>query len=138
VLLSVLLLVLAACGGGSGSQDSGSGPIVLGQIASLTGNYTPLGTNDQKGAAQAVEEINAAGGVLGRQLQIVVRDDKTQPDQAVIAFNDLAGQNVAAVIGSPFSNSTWRSSRSRNATRSLTSRPQRRTSRSSRCASTRS
>jgi len=55
VLLSVLLLVLAACGGGSGSQDSGSGPIVLGQIASLTGNYTPLGTNDQKGAAQAVE-----------------------------------------------------------------------------------
>ncbi|MBV9920174.1 MAG: ABC transporter substrate-binding protein, partial [Pseudonocardia sp.] len=66
VLLSVLLLVLAACGGGSGNQDSGSGPIVLGQIASLTGNYTPLGTNDQKGAAQAVDEINAAGGVLGR------------------------------------------------------------------------
>jgi branched-chain amino acid transport system substrate-binding protein len=106
VILPVLMLVLAACGGGSASQEAGSGPIVLGQIASLTGNYTPLGTNDQKGAAQAVDEINAAGGVLGRQLQIVVRDDKTQPDQAVIAFNDFAGQEVAAVIGSPFSNSS--------------------------------
>jgi branched-chain amino acid transport system substrate-binding protein len=108
-LLAVLALLLAACGGGSGGQggEGGSGPILLGQIASLTGNYTPLGTNDEKGAAQAVEEINAAGGVLGgRQLQITVRDDQTQPDQAVIAFNDLVGQGAAAVVGSSFSNSS--------------------------------
>jgi branched-chain amino acid transport system substrate-binding protein len=108
-VLAVLALLLAACGGGAGGEGSGggTGPVQLGQIASLTGNYTPLGTNDEKGAAQAVEEINAAGGVLGgRQLQITVRDDQTQPDQAVIAFNDLVGQGVAAVVGSSFSNSS--------------------------------
>ncbi|OLT04054.1 hypothetical protein BJF90_24480 [Pseudonocardia sp. CNS-004] len=105
-LVAVLALFLAACGGGE-SGGGGDGPIQLGQIASLTGNYTPLGTNDEKGAAQAVEEINAAGGVLGgRQLQITVRDDKTQPDQAVIAYNDLVDQGVAAVVGSSFSNSS--------------------------------
>lgn len=105
-LVAVLALFLAACGGGE-SGGVGDGPIQLGQIASLTGNYTPLGTNDEKGAAQAVEEINAAGGVLGgRQLQITVRDDKTQPDQAVIAYNDLVDQGAAAVVGSSFSNSS--------------------------------
>jgi branched-chain amino acid transport system substrate-binding protein len=112
-MAGVLLLALAACGGSSGSGGSaGSGggstdPILLGQIASLTGNYTPLGTNDKLGAAQAVAEINDAGGVLGgRKLQIQVTDDKTQPDQAVIAFNDLVGRDVAAVVGSSFSNSS--------------------------------
>lgn len=105
-------LVLAACGGGGGSSGSsggggGSGPIVIGQIASLTGNYTPLGTNDKLGAQQAVDEINKAGGLLGgRKLQIQLQDDKTQPDQAVIAFNDLVGKNVVAVVGSSFSNSS--------------------------------
>lgn len=92
----------------AGAPAAASGePVKLGQIASLTGNYTPLGTNDKLGAAQAVAEINAAGGVLGgRPLEITVKDDKTSPDQAVIAFNDLAGSGVAAVVGSSFSNSS--------------------------------
>lgn len=113
-MAGVLMLGLAACGGGSGETggSGGSGgnsaePILLGQIASLTGNYTPLGTNDKLGAAQAIAEINDAGGVLdGRKLEIKVADDKTQPDQAVIAFNDLASQGVVAFVGSSFSNSS--------------------------------
>ncbi|MGH3504079.1 MAG: ABC transporter substrate-binding protein [Nocardioidaceae bacterium] len=103
--VSVALLTLTACGG-SGSAD-GSGSIEIGQIASLTGNYTPLGTNDKLGAAQAVKEINDSGGLLdGRSLKVVVKDDKTEPDQAVIAFNDLASSGVVAVVGSSFSNSS--------------------------------
>ncbi|HYH30939.1 MAG TPA: ABC transporter substrate-binding protein [Pseudonocardia sp.] len=106
--LAVLALAVAGCGDGSGGGQGGeTGPIVLGQIASLTGNYRPLGTNDEFGAAQAVQEINDAGGLLGgRPLEIVVRDDQTRPEQAVIAFNDLAGQEVSAVVGSSFSNSS--------------------------------
>ncbi|MGH3443864.1 MAG: ABC transporter substrate-binding protein, partial [Nocardioidaceae bacterium] len=110
-LLGALPLVLTGCGsgsgGGSGGSGQGSGPIMIGQIASLTGNYTPLGTNDKLGAAQAVKEINAAGGLLGgRKLKVVVEDDKTEPDQAVIAFNDLVSKGAAAVVGSSFSNSS--------------------------------
>ncbi len=100
------LLTLAACGGGSGG-DEGSSPVKIGQIASLTGNYTPLGQNDKLGAAQAVKEINDAGGVLdGRQLQITVKDDKTDPNQAVIAYKDLVSSGSVAVVGSSFSNSS--------------------------------
>lgn len=111
-LVGVVTLFLGACGGsdgsgGAGGSDDGSGPIMIGQIASLTGNYTPLGTNDKLGAAQAVAEINEAGGVLdGRMLEITVEDDKTQPDQAVIAFNDLVSEGVVAVVGSSFSNAS--------------------------------
>ncbi|MGH3318664.1 MAG: ABC transporter substrate-binding protein [Streptosporangiaceae bacterium] len=107
VVLTVTLALPVACGGaaGGGGGSKNSEPIVLGQIASLTGNYTPLGTNDRKAAALAVKQINDAGGVLGRKLKIVVRDDKTEPDQSVIAFKDLVGRGADAVVGSSFSNS---------------------------------
>lgn len=102
--LAVGVLTAAACGSGSGG-GSASGPIVIGEIASLTGNYTPLGTSDKLAAQQAVNEINKAGGLLGgRKLKLMVKDDQTTPAQAVIDFNDLTGQGVTAIIGSPFSN----------------------------------
>jgi branched-chain amino acid transport system substrate-binding protein len=104
-LALAVMLAAAACSKSSDS-GSGSGPIKLGAILSLTGNYTPLGSQDKLGAEQAVKEINDAGGLLGgRKLQLIVKDDKTQPDQSVIAFNDVAAQGVAAVVGSSFSNS---------------------------------
>jgi len=106
-LCAATALVAAACGGsGSGSGSASGDTITIGQIASLTGNYTPLGKNDKAGAALAVQEINDAGGVLGKKLKIVVRDDKTDPQQAVTAFNELAGQDVSAFVGSSFSNAS--------------------------------
>jgi branched-chain amino acid transport system substrate-binding protein len=95
---------MAGCGGDSSAGD-GEGPVRVGQIVSLTGNYAPLGTENEKSVALAVEQVNAAGGVLGRKIELIVRDDKSQPDQSVLAFNDIKGKDVAAVIGSPFSNS---------------------------------
>ncbi|AVT28160.1 ABC transporter substrate-binding protein [Plantactinospora sp. BC1] len=100
----VVAVATAGCGGEPSTGD-GAGPIRVGQIVSLTGNYAPLGTENEKSVALAVEQINAAGGVLGRTVELIVRDDKSQPDQSVLAFNDLRGRDVAAVIGSPFSNS---------------------------------
>ncbi|WP_422768850.1 ABC transporter substrate-binding protein [Plantactinospora sp. WMMC1484] len=103
VVLAVVS-AMAACGDDSATDD-GDGPIKVGQIVSLTGNYAPLGTENEKSVKLAVEQVNAAGGVLGRQVELLVRDDRSQPDQSVLAFNDLRGRDVAAVIGSPFSNS---------------------------------
>jgi branched-chain amino acid transport system substrate-binding protein len=102
--LVVVALALAGCGGGS-SGTSDSGPIKVGLIVSLTGNYTPLGSEDRNAVNLAVKQINDAGGVLGRQLQVITRDDQTKPDQSVLAFNDLKGQGIVAVLGSSFSNS---------------------------------
>jgi branched-chain amino acid transport system substrate-binding protein len=102
-----LLSSVAACRGGAGGTSTGDNqsPIKVGQIVSLTGNYTPLGTENQKSVALAVEQVNASGGVLGRKIELIVRDDKSQPDQSVLAFNDIKGSDVTAIIGSPFSNS---------------------------------
>lgn len=104
VLLAALSLVAAGCGD-SDSAGSSNEPIRVGQIVSLTGNYSPLGSENKKSVELAVEKVNRDGGVLGRQLEVVVKDDQSKPDQSVIAFNDLRGDDVTAVIGSPFSNS---------------------------------
>lgn len=107
ISLVALSLVAAGCGDDSASSSSSSSdPVRVGQIVSLTGNYSPLGSENKKSVELAVEKINNDGGVLGgRKLEVVVKDDKSQPDQSVLAFNDLRGEDVSAVIGSPFSNS---------------------------------
>jgi branched-chain amino acid transport system substrate-binding protein len=99
--LAVLAPLTAACGD---SEGGGSGdPIRVGLIVSVTGNYTPLGTEDKKAVELAVEQVNAKGGLLGRKVEIVFRDDKTQPDQAVLALNAIK-RDIDAVIGPVFSN----------------------------------
>src|SRR5689334_2160431 len=64
-----------ACGGSPPATPTDTSPIRIGQIVSLTGNYQPLGTENQKSVALAVDQINAKG-VLGRQLELIVKDDK--------------------------------------------------------------
>ncbi|TQS45449.1 ABC transporter substrate-binding protein [Cryptosporangium phraense] len=102
-LALLLVLVLAGCSASSGNDDSG--PIRIGLTVPLTGNYQALGTGDQQGAKIAVAQINAAGGIDGRKIELVVKDDKTQPDQSVLAFNAHKSEGAVAVIGSSFSNS---------------------------------
>jgi len=77
----------------------------VGLIASLTGKYSALGSEDKKAVDLAVEQINAAGGLLGKKVEVLTRDDQTLPDKSVLAYNELKAQDVIAVIGSVFSNS---------------------------------
>jgi branched-chain amino acid transport system substrate-binding protein len=105
LVATILLTTIAACGDDSADGGgSSSEPIKVGQIVSLTGNYSPLGSENKKSVELAVEQINAKGGVNGRKIELTVKDDKSQPDQSVLAFNELKG-SVSAIIGSPFSNS---------------------------------
>jgi branched-chain amino acid transport system substrate-binding protein len=103
LVILTLTIATAGCGGDDSGGDAGD-PIRIGQIVSLTGNYSPLGSENQKSVALAVDRINAGGGIGGRQVKLTVRDDKSLPDQAVLAFNELKGDSDA-IIGSPFSNS---------------------------------
>ena len=91
---SLLLLSLAACG------DSG-GPIRVG----LAGPFSdPVGAPMKRAAELAVEEINNAGGVRGRPLELVIRDNRSVPARAMDNLRELAAMpDMTAVIGSKFS-----------------------------------
>lgn len=80
-------------------------PIVLGQIASLTGsNY--MGLENIAGAELAVRQLNDSGGVLGRRVDLYVEDDGSLPQGAIDAYGRLADRATVAVIGTSFSNAS--------------------------------
>ncbi|MFC4005876.1 ABC transporter substrate-binding protein [Nonomuraea purpurea] len=104
-LACFVLAAVAACGGSGGGESGGAqDPVKVGLIVSLTGNYTPLGSEDKKAVELAVEQVNAQGGLLGRKVELVARDDKTAPDQGIVAYNQIKGE-IDALIGPVFSNS---------------------------------
>lgn len=79
--------------------------IRVGLIATLTGKYSAMGSEDKKAVELAVEQVNEKGGLLGKKVTLLTRDDQTMPDKSVLAYNELKTENVVAVIGSVFSNS---------------------------------
>jgi branched-chain amino acid transport system substrate-binding protein len=95
-------LGLAACGSADGGTD-GSGPIKIGVVVPLTGPYAPLGLGDKAAIEQTVEEINDAGGVLGRDLEVTIKDDKSDVPQSVTEYNQLAAdRSYTAILSSSF------------------------------------
>ncbi|MFJ6302127.1 ABC transporter substrate-binding protein [Pseudarthrobacter oxydans] len=106
-VLSAALILAGCSNAGSGAGEAPSeGPIKIALVTSLTGAYSPLGEGNLQGAQIAVDEVNAAGGIKGRQVELVVKDDKTVADQSVINVNDAIGDDsVLAILGSPDSNS---------------------------------
>lgn len=74
-------------------------PLLVGFSGTLTGLYSDLGIHGRNGARMAVEDINAAGGLYGRKLELVVVDDTGRPQGAAEAARRLAAQGVLAVIG---------------------------------------
>ena len=95
--LSVLLVLCSWLAMPSANAQS---PILIGDISSMSGPLAIAGVPGRQGTILAVEQINKAGGVLGHQIRLVTRDDKTQPEEAGKLFSELAAQNVLAVIGS--------------------------------------
>ncbi len=73
--------------------------IHIGVAGPITGSNAAFGTQLKEGAEQAVADINAHGGVLGKKLILDIGDDACDPKQAVSVANDLAGRGVAFVDG---------------------------------------
>lgn len=76
-----------------------SAPIRLGFAGELTGLKSDLGIDGRDGALLAVDDLNAAGGVAGRRLELIVRDDRGTPEGAAAADRALIAEGVAAIIG---------------------------------------
>src|SRR5215210_4403598 len=96
LLVGSLLLALCAC-------NLSREPIRIGLAGSLS---DPVGLPMKRAAELAVEEINAQGGVNGRPLELIERDDYADPDSAVFVASDLYDAGVSAVIGHLFSSTT--------------------------------
>lgn len=75
-------------------------PIVIGVSTAQTGPAAVAAEWELWGVNLAVEEINAAGGVLGRKLEILVMDNKCNPSEAVNVANKLVEAKVVAIEGS--------------------------------------
>ena len=74
--------------------------IPIGEYASLTGGSASFGQSSHKGTELAVEEINAAGGVLGKKLKLITEDDQSQAGQPATIVRKLISQDkVVAVLG---------------------------------------
>jgi branched-chain amino acid transport system substrate-binding protein len=74
-------------------------PIKIGQLSDLTSTFTPWGLNVRDGMALAAQEINEAGGVDGRMIEIVVQDSENDGDIGVDRFERLVEEGVVAVGG---------------------------------------
>ncbi len=102
----LLLCVFAASLGCKKEQGSGmvgkdaKGPIVIGEVGSMTGTEATFGTSSDRGIQLAVTETNAAGGIKGRQVQIIALDDEGKPEEAATAATRLiASEHVTALLG---------------------------------------
>jgi ABC-type branched-subunit amino acid transport system substrate-binding protein len=98
----VMSLLLVGCGGGndSSSADHSSQPIKLGFFSSFTGIYNQNGYNGLAGVKLAVAEINASGGILGRQVVVVEGDDQSSPTAAIDEIRRLVQiEKIDALIG---------------------------------------
>jgi branched-chain amino acid transport system substrate-binding protein len=100
-MIGVSLLLPACAGGGSASkQPPASGnEIVIGIAGPMTGDLAAFGEQLRRGAEQAVADLNADGGVLGKKLRLVIGDDQCDPNLAVSVASDLAQQGVVLVDG---------------------------------------
>lgn len=90
ILVSVLLL-LSSC-----AKEE---PIKIGYANVLTTGYGYLGVDGMYGAQLAVKEINENGGINGRKLELIVKDDEGDPQKAVQVDNELKEEGVVAIIG---------------------------------------
>ena len=104
MLALVMMACMVACGGAQG--DNSDDVIKIGGIGPLTGSYANYGTSVRNGAKIAVDEINAAGGIDGKQIELLFEDSQTDPESAVSAYGKLMDDGMDVSLGGVFSGET--------------------------------
>jgi branched-chain amino acid transport system substrate-binding protein len=96
-----LVTVLAAMAAIAGLSCSSGNAIKVGLVVPLTGDVKTFGESTRNGAMLAIDEVNAAGGINGKQIAVVATDDKNDPTETSNAGAKLIDMDrVVAVIGS--------------------------------------
>jgi branched-chain amino acid transport system substrate-binding protein len=81
------------------SATTAAAEIRIGVAGPITGSQAWFGEQFERGAGMAVADLNAKGGVLGQNVQVVLADDYCDPEQAIAAANKLVGDDVVFVVG---------------------------------------
>jgi len=99
-LLMLVALVLSACGGAAAPTTAPKADLKVAVLVPLSGSVATFGQSTKEGALMAIDEWNAKGGVLGRNVVAVVEDGQCKPDSAVNAANKVIDQDgVHYIIG---------------------------------------
>jgi branched-chain amino acid transport system substrate-binding protein len=79
--------------------ESAAAQVKFGVGAPITGGSAAFGAQIRNGAQQAIDDINAAGGILGQKVTLSVGDDRADPKEGVSVANKFAGDGVKFVVG---------------------------------------
>lgn len=98
--ITTAVLAMSVLVSGCGGSEDDANKIKLGVVSEMTGANATYGNSIVNGIQLAVKEQNAKGGLLNKQIEIVVADDKSEPAEAANAMSKLINQdNVKAVMG---------------------------------------
>ena len=95
---SIVVMGLAACGSdGGGSGSDSDEPIKIGTSLPLTGEFSQPGTAAQQGYQVWEQMVNDSGGMLGRDVELIIKDDASNQNTIVADYNALISQDDEAV-----------------------------------------
>jgi len=102
---TVLIAALAFSASGCGHKSAGSAsdPILIGVSLPLTGDFSEPGKGIQRGYEAWAKIVNAAGGLLGRQVKLKFLDDQSSADRVVSDYEQLVGKDKVNLVFGPFS-----------------------------------
>ncbi len=106
LLAMAMVFSLMACGSKDKAGGSDGDTIRLGGVGPLTGGYANYGLSVQHGAELAAKEINAAGGVNGKMLEVQFQDSQGDPESAVAAYGKLMDWGMNVSLGAVLSGET--------------------------------
>ncbi len=102
VALLAVALLAAGCGGSKEApKTAGGDTIKIGFLGGKTGGHAHYGIETLKGMQMAVEDINKAGGVLGKNLEIIESDHGSNGSEAANVTQKMITQKVVAIVGDP-------------------------------------
>jgi branched-chain amino acid transport system substrate-binding protein len=93
-------VLLTGCSKPPGASTPSSDVIKVGEFASMTGSEATFGQSSHKGTQMGVDDLNSAGGVLGKKIQLLTEDDQSQAGQpATVVRKLISSDGVVAILG---------------------------------------